>query len=188
MSRAQTLQRTLKENRKMGRTCGIVERFIHNRNVGYRSDLFGIFDAIAMGNGGIIGLQACGSDFKAHLDKILLEKRENSLQWLRSRGKIELWGWRKVVKKRGGKAMVWAPRIKKITLEDFGMIYDVENNFTYHPPDSEKTLKYVGIRDRAKSLVEFLGDVCPPSRELSLARTKLEEVVMWANASIARNP
>jgi hypothetical protein len=29
--------------------------------------------------------------------------------------------------------------------------------------------------------------LCPGSRELSLAITKLEEAVFWANAAIARN-
>lgn len=28
---------------------------------------------------------------------------------------------------------------------------------------------------------------CPPSYELDIALTRLEEVVMWANAAIARN-
>ena len=34
---------------------------------------------------------------------------------------------------------------------------------------------------------ELLERLCPGSRELSLSKTKLEESVMWANASIARN-
>ena len=33
----------------------------------------------------------------------------------------------------------------------------------------------------------MLVDECPDSRELSVALTKLEEAVMWANAAIARN-
>lgn len=34
----------------------------------------------------------------------------------------------------------------------------------------------------------MINNLCPESREKSLAVTNLEESVMWANASIARNP
>ncbi len=47
--------------------------------------------------------------------------------------------------------------------------------------------KYETLRDRAKDLAILFENYCPQSRELSLAMTKLEEAVMWANASIARN-
>lgn len=33
----------------------------------------------------------------------------------------------------------------------------------------------------------WLLGICPDSRELSTALTKLEEAVFWANAAIARN-
>jgi len=36
-------------------------------------------------------------------------------------------------------------------------------------------------------LAAYINENCPDSREKSLAFTKLEEAVMWANASIARN-
>lgn len=62
-----------------------------------------------------------------------------------------------------------------------------ENNFTYHAPKGDQAVRYGTIREAAKILAELLDDNCPPSRELSLAMTKLEEVVFWANASIARN-
>lgn len=86
---------------------------------GHKSDLFGIFDAIAMDGSSIIGLQACtGSDFKAHFEKITVEKMDNAKLWLESGGKIELWGWRKLKAKRGGKLMLWHPRVQEITLKD----------------------------------------------------------------------
>ncbi len=62
-----------------------------------------------------------------------------------------------------------------------------ENNFTYHPPTANQPARYTMIRDEAKKLCHLLDCNCPPSRELSLAQTHLEEVVMWANAAIARN-
>ena len=61
------------------------------------------------------------------------------------------------------------------------------NNFTYHAPKDGQADRYALLRDRAKSFAGLLSSQCPASRELSLAMTKLEEVVFWANAAIARN-
>jgi len=63
----------------------------------------------------------------------------------------------------------------------------IENNFTYHAPSKSQAATYVELRDAVKSLAILFADKCPESRELSLAMTKLEESVMWANAAIARN-
>lgn len=64
---------------------------------------------------------------------------------------------------------------------------DIDNRFTYHPPKEGQAERYITIRDAAKSLAELLNEECPDSREKSLAITHLEDCVMWANASIARN-
>lgn len=63
----------------------------------------------------------------------------------------------------------------------------LENNFRYHAPKPGQAERYQKIRDKAKELAYLLEEECPGSRERSLALTKLEESVMWANASIARN-
>lgn len=63
----------------------------------------------------------------------------------------------------------------------------VARNFTYHPPTDEQVGHYKEIRSKARELAELVEARCPNSREKSLAMTKLEESVMWANASIARN-
>lgn len=63
----------------------------------------------------------------------------------------------------------------------------LENNFTHHAPKGDQAERYVAIRSQAKELAQTLLKLCPPSRELSKAMTELEDVVMWANASIARN-
>lgn len=63
----------------------------------------------------------------------------------------------------------------------------IENNFRYHSPKAGQPEKYTALRDEAKILAHSFIDICPESRELSLALTKLEEAVMWANAAIARN-
>jgi hypothetical protein len=63
----------------------------------------------------------------------------------------------------------------------------IENNFRYHPPKEGQPARYETIRNLAKSYAEAIETLCPNSREKSLAMTKLEEAVFWANASIARN-
>lgn len=63
----------------------------------------------------------------------------------------------------------------------------IENNFMYHKPKDEQPSRYFTIREEAKKLALVVNAMCPDSREKSLAITKIEEAVMWANASIARN-
>ena len=62
---------------------------------------------------------------------------------------------------------------------------DIEKRFTYHSPKGREH-RFQTLRDNAKSLAYEIKKQCPDSRERSLALTKLEEVIMWANASIAR--
>lgn len=63
----------------------------------------------------------------------------------------------------------------------------IESAFTYHPPKEGQAARYVALRDKAKEFALLIDAECPNSREKSLALTKLEESIMWANASIARN-
>jgi len=115
-------QRTIRELKSLGRRCGIVERF--NAYVGphgVRQDLFGIIDIIALDpERGVVGIQSCGQNFAEHVRKFTDERHQECVDWLSTPGaKLELWGWRKVKVKRGGKAERWAPRIREFTLEDF---------------------------------------------------------------------
>ena len=115
-------QRTIRALKDQGRVCGIVERYnAHVGPHGIRQDLFGIIDIIALDpERGVIGIQSCGSDFAAHERKILIERAQESIDWLSTPGaKLELWGWRKVKLKRGGVAMRWSPRMREFTLADF---------------------------------------------------------------------
>jgi len=64
---------------------------------------------------------------------------------------------------------------------------DLRNRFTYHPPKGDQANRYNLLRSKVNDLAISIDTFCPDSREKSLAITKLEEVVMWANASIARN-
>lgn len=64
---------------------------------------------------------------------------------------------------------------------------DILNRFTYHAPKGDQTERYNKIRMMARELAMVINTNVPESREKSLAFTKLEESVMWANAGIARN-
>ena len=111
-------QRTLRALRQQGCLCGIVERFnAYAGKFGVRQDLFGFIDIIALYPDGIYGIQSCGQSFAEHDRKIL--ENEIAPEWLKTGGYIALWGWRKVLKKRGGKQKVWKPRVKVYQLEDF---------------------------------------------------------------------
>ena len=63
---------------------------------------------------------------------------------------------------------------------------DIESRFTYHSPTEDKIKKYPLLRNKAKELAYLIEELCPQGREKSLAMTILEEVIMWANAGIAR--
>ena len=64
---------------------------------------------------------------------------------------------------------------------------ELVNRFTYHKPKGTQIERYAIIRDKARDYAIALTDMCPMSRELTRATNKLDEVVMLANAAIARN-
>jgi len=63
---------------------------------------------------------------------------------------------------------------------------EIDHNFKYHPPTESKHELYFKIREKAKELANIIQMEVPEGREKSLAMTKLEETVMWANSGIAR--
>ena len=63
----------------------------------------------------------------------------------------------------------------------------LENNFTYHKPNSEQVEKYTALRNKAKELAHLIDVYAPRSREQAIAQTNLEQAIFWANAAIARN-
>lgn len=66
-------------------------------------------------------------------------------------------------------------------------IEELADRFTYYAPKEGQVERYEEIRAKGMLFaLEVLGS-CPESREKSLAMTKIEEAVMWANAAIARN-
>ena len=116
-------ERTLKRCRQEGRLSAVVERWNpHVKPHGIRQDMFGIIDIVSLDPSGVIGIQACsGSGYQSHLRKLTKEKATESRAWLETPGtRLQIWAWRKLKVKRGGKAVVWKPRIEEIRLEDLG--------------------------------------------------------------------
>lgn len=74
--------------------------------------------------------------------------------------------------------------LKQLTDEE---VTRLDNTFTYHAPSGDQTERYVVIRAAARCLAIIILEESKPSREQSLALTKIEEAVMHANAGIARN-
>ena len=64
---------------------------------------------------------------------------------------------------------------------------ELANRFKHHPPTNQEVEDaHKGIRYGCLGLAERLDRLCPDGREKALAITKLEEVMFWANASVAR--
>lgn len=112
--------RTLRSLRQQGIICQVVERWnAFGGPFGVRVDLFGFIDLIALyPDKGIVGVQCCGQTGHAEHKRKILEN-EIAPEWIKTGGGIQIWSWRKLKLKRGGKAMRWTPRIESITLEDF---------------------------------------------------------------------
>ena len=63
---------------------------------------------------------------------------------------------------------------------------EIDVRFTYHPPTKAQPEKYEAVRNAANAFARLICSISPPSREQALAIGKLEEVVFWVNAAIAR--
>lgn len=109
--------------REQGRLCGIVEKFQqYGGKFGVRQDLFGFIDIIAIDpEQGIVAIQSCGQDYSGHVKKLQEERNEAVYEWLKH-APCELWAWRKVKLKRGGKAMRWMPRIADVLILDGNVV------------------------------------------------------------------
>ena len=62
----------------------------------------------------------------------------------------------------------------------------IEDRFVHHVCDTEQRNAMAKIHGAGLGFAEIIQNLCPETREQSLAFTKLEEAVFWANAAIAR--
>jgi len=65
------------------------------------------------------------------------------------------------------------------------MLQRLETSFTYHSPTPDQIPRYAMLRSQAKATALMIVKLTPPGREQSVALTKLEEAIMWANKAIA---
>ena len=63
----------------------------------------------------------------------------------------------------------------------------IQNRFNSHDCITEELMKMDDVREACLELAALIEIEVPKGREQSLALTKLEEVMFWANAGIARN-
>lgn len=61
-------------------------------------------------------------------------------------------------------------------------------DFGYHKPDAAKTEAHEQVRAACKALALYISHQVPEGREQSMAITKVEEAMFWANAALARDP
>ena len=88
-------QRTMAVLRSRGFTVGRVEQWIPAARGGFRKDLFGIIDLIAISEDITLGVQVCGQAWSAHVEKLKTEGEQAVRAWLQSPHRhLELWGWR----------------------------------------------------------------------------------------------
>jgi hypothetical protein len=66
------------------------------------------------------------------------------------------------------------------------MTFPIERNLTNHPPSVETADTMEKLREQIQALAGAFDTLLPDGREASLALTKLEEMTMWAMASLAR--
>ena len=108
------MQRTLSVLKKDNLKYWRVE--VWNSFMKRRIDLLNIIDLLVFNTGSILGIQICGSDLASHKKKIMETEQGNTITWLKTKAYLQVWAWRKLKKKRGGKATFWKPRIIDVTL------------------------------------------------------------------------
>lgn len=72
-------------------------------------------------------------------------------------------------------------------MKDTEMATECMRLFSGHDINDDQRIRMEHIRAKAMMLAMEVCGSCPESRERSVAVTKIEEAVFWANASIARN-
>jgi hypothetical protein len=66
-------------------------------------------------------------------------------------------------------------------------IQKIDHRFILNNPEGTQQVRIEYLRKQIRMVAEDFIRNCADSRERSIALTKLEEAIMWANAAIARN-
>lgn len=68
------------------------------------------------------------------------------------------------------------------------LIERIQENHRHHSPQTKERIEaHSEVRAVTAACAMCLVELCPVSRELSLALTAMEEAMMWANAALARS-
>ena len=133
MAKISRVERTMKIIKAEVDLAVVVERWNpHVRRAdggrGIRQDLLGIIDILALTHfKPLRAIQVCGTDYQSHWVKIVQQKRLQAHLWLSSGATLEIWAWRKLKVKRGGKICRWEPRVVPVRIEDLGPMPSKEN-------------------------------------------------------------
>lgn len=66
---------------------------------------------------------------------------------------------------------------------------DIAHRFASHPATTDERQEGHGdVRVSCLDLALHLNEILPASQEAKIAVRRLEEVMFWANAAVARNP
>lgn len=106
-------QRSLALLRKRGYTVYITEYWQAYAKI--RKDLYGWIDIMAINpeTQETLGVQTTtGTNLSARIKKA--EGLDAYHEWLKCGNVAEFHGWRKILKKKGGKLKIWAPKIERV--------------------------------------------------------------------------
>jgi len=103
MAQTKSIQRSLKLIKENGWYYWVTEVWNHYSHK--RVDMFGFCDIMCLDGSRTIAIQACGSDYQEHVRKI--KENDYVLPWLTAGNELQIWSWRRYLKKRGGKAKEW---------------------------------------------------------------------------------
>lgn len=107
--------KSLKLLKDDGYTTYIVEHY--NAFSKTRHDLYGFIDIVGMRTSevGLLGIQTTtGTNLSARIKKA--EGLDNYWLWLACGNDVAFHGWRKILKKRGGKQKIWMPLIRHVSM------------------------------------------------------------------------
>lgn len=66
------------------------------------------------------------------------------------------------------------------------LIIRLERMFTFHPAEGAQPLQYATIRGECLDLAKLIAVLLPDCEEREQAFLRLNEVMFWANAGVAR--
>lgn len=63
----------------------------------------------------------------------------------------------------------------------------LNRDFAHHAPHGDQVARHAAVRYELRMLALRLVRLCPPSEEMNIALTSLQEAMFWSTAAIARN-